>query len=137
MDVWLKSSKQGENVGVEYTMGKEEYLIRTDSLIIKNLKTNKVLQISQEIGKVPVLSFGNSSGDCAMHNYCLSNQKYRTATFMLVADDDARDHADLAEGARREAKWREAGYTVISMKNDFKTIYGYGVKKTDFTFPAE
>lgn len=56
---------------------------------------------------------------------------------MLVADDDTRDHADLAEGARREAKWREAGYTVISMKNDFKTIYGYGVKKTDFTFPAE
>ena len=76
-------------------------------------------------------------GDCAMHNYSLSNQKYRTATFMLVADDDARDHADLAEGARREAKWREVGYTVISMKNDFKTIYGYGVKKTDFTFPAE
>ena len=34
--------------------------VRTDELIIKNLKTNKVLQISQEIGKVPVLSFGNS-----------------------------------------------------------------------------
>ena len=45
-----------------------------------------------------------------------------------------RDHADLAEGARREAKWREAGYHIISMKNDFKTIYGYGVEKTDFVF---
>jgi hypothetical protein len=54
---------------------------------------------------------------------------------MLVADDDARDHADLAEGARREAKWREAGYHIISMKNDFKTIYGDGVVKTDFIFP--
>ena len=134
MDVCLSSNKQGDNVGVDYTMGKDEYLIRTDSLIIKNLKTNKVRQISQEIGKQPVLSFGNSSGDCAMHNYCMGNPKYRTATFMLVADDDARDHADLAEGARREAKWREAGYTVISMKNDFKTIYGYSVEKTDFTF---
>ncbi len=137
MDVCFMANEQGEEVGVDYTMGKGEHLVRTDSLIIKNLKTNKVLQINQEIGKVPVLSFGNSSGDCAMHNYCLSNQKYRTATFMLVADDDARDHADLAEGARREAKWREAGYTVISMKNDFKTIYGYGVEKTDFVFPAE
>ncbi len=134
MDVCLNSNQQGDNVGVDYTMGKDEYLVRTDSLIIKNLKTNKVRQISQEIGKIPVLSFGNSSGDCAMHNYCLSNQKYHTATFMLVADDDERDHADLAEGARREAKWREAGYTIISMKNDFKTIYGYGVEKTDFTF---
>ena len=134
MDVKLMSSSQGTEAGVDYTMSQKEDLVRTDELIIKNLKTNKVLQISQEIGKVPVLSFGNSSGDCAMHNYCMSNQRYRTATFMLVADDDARDHADLAEGARREAKWREAGYYVISMKNDFKTIYGNGVEKVDFSF---
>ena len=106
MDVCLSSNKQGENVGVDYTMGKDEYLVRTDSLII----------------------------DQAMHNYCLSNKQYRTATFMLVADDNERDHADLTEGAKREAKWRENGYTVISMKNDFKTIYGYSVEKTEFTF---
>ena len=134
MDVKLRSTSQGTEEGVDYTMGKDEDLVRTDELIIKNLKTNKVLQITQEIGKVPVLSFGNSSGDCAMHNYCLGNQKYRTAAFMLVADDDVRDHADLAEGAKREAKWRDSGYYVISMRNDFKTIYGDGVVKVDFTF---
>ena len=137
MDVMLNSSEQGDEDGVNYTMGKEEYLVRTDSLLIKNLKTNKVRQISQEIGKVPVLSFGNSSGDAAMHNYCLSNKQYRTAVFMLVADDDARDHASLAEAAKREAKWRENGYTVISMKNDFKTIYGPEVQKVDFVYPEE
>jgi phosphoserine phosphatase len=136
MDVMLKTNGQNETAGVNYTMGKEEYLVRTDSLLIKNLKTNKVRQISQEIGKVPVLSFGNSSGDQAMHNYCLTNTKYRTAVFMLVADDDARDHANLDEGASREKKWHEAGYIVISMKNDFKTIYGPDVQKVDFTFPA-
>ena len=53
---------------------------------------------------------------------------------MLVADDDVRDHADLAEGARRQALWEEAGYQIISMKNDFKTIYGDGVEKVDFVF---
>ena len=137
MDVKLVSSSQGTEAGVDYTMSQREDLVRTDELIIKNLKTNKVLQISQEIGKVPVLSFGNSSGDCAMHNYALGNQQYKTAAFMLVADDDARDHADLEEGARREAKWREAGYHVISIKNDFKTIYGEGVAKTEFSFPAD
>ena len=134
MDVMLNSSEQGDEDGVNYTMVKEEYLVRTDSLLIKNLKTNKVRQISQEIGKMPVLSFGNSSGDAAMHNYCLSNKQYRTAAFMLVADDDARDHVSLAEAARREAKWREANYYIISMKNDFKTIYGSGVQKVDFVF---
>ena len=73
--------------------GKGQKLVRTDSLIIKNLKTNKVLQIYREIGKKPVLSFGNSSGDEAMHIYCLSNTEHRTEVFMLVADDDVRDHA--------------------------------------------
>ena len=59
-------------------------ILRTSELIIKNLKTNKVLQISQEIGKVPVLSFGNSGGDCAMHNYALSsNHKSRPSTAMV------------------------------------------------------
>ena len=134
MDVKLRSSEQGTEEGVNYTMEKSEDLIRTDELIIKNLKTNKVLQISQEIGKIPVLSFGNSSGDCAMHNYCLSNPKYRTAVFMLIADDDARDHANREKALDLGKKWRESGYYVISMKDDFKTIYGDGVEKTDFIF---
>ena len=134
MDVKLQSSSQGTEAGVNYTMGKEEELIRTDELIIKNLKTNKVLQISQEIGKVPVLSFGNSGGDCAMHNYCLSNPNYKTAAFMLIADDDARDHANRDKALALGTQWREAGYHVISMRDDFKTIYGDGVEKADFSF---
>ncbi|MCR5820616.1 MAG: hypothetical protein K6F94_06705 [Bacteroidaceae bacterium] len=134
MDVRLVSSKQGEQAGVSYTMEKEENLVRTDSLLIKNLKTNKVLQISQEIGKVPVLSFGNSGGDCAMHNFCLSNSKHRSAAFMLIADDDVRDHANREKALNLANQWREAGYHVISMKNDFVTIYGPGVEKVNFTF---
>ena len=134
MDVRLKSTSQGNEAGVNYTMGKEEDLVRTDELIIKKLKTNKVLQITQEIGKVPVLSFGNTSGDAAMHNYCLSNPEYKTAAFMLIADDPDRDHANREKGLKMGEQWREAGYHVISMRDDFKTIYGTGVKKVDFTF---
>ena len=134
MDVWYKSSNQGEVAGVNYTMSQAEYLVRTDSLIIKNLKTNKVLQISQEIGKVPVLSFGNSGGDSAMHNYCLSNQEHRTAAFMLIADDDARDHANRDKALALGEQWRANGYHVISMRDDFRTIYGDNVQKVDFTF---
>ena len=133
MDVKLRSSSQGEEAGVNYTMGKEEDLVRTDELIIKNLKTNKVLQITQEIGKVPVLSFGNSGGDSAMHNYCLSSP-HRSAAFMLIADDEARDHANREKALALGTQWRDAGYYVISMRDDFKTIYGYGVVKVDFTF---
>ena len=134
MDVVTKSSGQGYQDGVDYTMKSDEYLIRTDELIIKNLKTNKVKQISQEIGKVPVLSFGNSSGDEAMHNYCKSNEKYKTEVFMLIADNDEQDHIDPNETAKRKAKWEANKYNIISMKNDFKTIYGENVQKVPFTW---
>ena len=136
MDVKLRSTSQGTEQGVDYTMGREEDLVRTDELIIKNLKTNKVLQISQEIGKVPVLSFGNSGGDASMHNYALGNSKYKTAAFMLIADDEQRDHANREKALTLGEQWRTAGYHVISMRDDFKTIYGDGVTKTDFSFPA-
>ena len=53
MDVMLVSTNQGEEAGVNHAMGREENLVRTDSLLIKNLKTNKVLQITQEIGNAP------------------------------------------------------------------------------------
>ena len=135
MDVRLESSGQGDEAGVNHTFGKEEDLVRTDELIIKNLKTNKVLQISQEIGKIPVLSFGNSGGDSAMHNYCMSNT-LKSAAFMLIADDPERDHANREKALKLGEQWREAGYYVISMRDDFKTIYGENVKTTAFTFPA-
>ncbi len=134
MDVVLESSGQGDTEGVNYTCGVDETLIRTDELIIKNLKTNKVKQIAQEIGKIPVLSFGNSGGDSAMHNYCLSNPKYDTEVFMLIADDEERDHANREKALDLKIQWKEAGYNVISMKDNFKTIYGDNVLKTDFTF---
>lgn len=134
MDVELKSSKQGDEDGLHYTFTVGEDLIRTSNLLIKNLKTNKVKQIQQEIGKTPVLSFGNSSGDSAMHNFCLTNKKYKSEAFMLIADDNKRDHADLVETAKREKAWKEVNYNIISMKNDFKTIYGDGVEMTKFVY---
>ena len=72
-----------------------------------------------------------------MHNYCMSNEKYKSAAFMLVADDDVRDHANLEEAESRRQKWIDANYNIISMKEDFKTIYGYDVLKTDFHFDEE
>jgi hypothetical protein len=53
---------------------------------------------------------------------------------MLIADDEDRDHANREKALKLAVEWRENGYHVISMRDDFKTIYGDGVEKTDFTF---
>ena len=128
-DTALAARDQGETDGIEYVFTGDDVLVRTDQLIIKDLKTNKVVQIAQEIGRQPVLSFGNSSGDVSMNNYALLNNRYRSAAFMLIADDEVRDYG-RAENSQLAEKWGDMGYNVISMANDWKTIYGEDVVKT-------
>lgn len=129
-DTALAARNQGDADGIEYVFTGEDELVRTDRLLIKDLKTNKVVQIAQEIGKKPVLSFGNSSGDVSMHNYTISGNKYRSAAFMLIADDEERDYGNAEKAAGLREKWENSGYNVISMANDWRTIYGENVVKT-------
>ena len=130
MDVELEATNQGDTDGLNYVYTANDTLFRTDRLLIKNLKTNKVRQIAQEIGRQPVLSFGNSSGDVSMHNYTLYNNAYRSMAFQLIADDEARDYGSAAKGPELRQKWEDMGFTVISMADDWKTIYGEDVVKT-------
>ena len=129
-DTALEASGQGSTDGIEYVFTGDDKLVRTDRFLIKDLKTNKVLQIAQEIGKQPVLSFGNSSGDVSMNNYALLNNPYRSAVFQLVADDDVRDYGNPEKGKALRKQWEDLGYNVISMRDDWKTIYGEDVIKT-------
>ena len=130
MDVDVEALHQEGADGLEYMYTSEDTIIRTDRLLIKNLKMNKVKQIVQEIGRQPVLSFGNSSGDTSMHNYTLYGNKYKSASFMLIADDEERDYGNTEKAQGLREKWEAAGYNVISMKDDFRTIYGDDVRKT-------
>ena len=129
-DTALAARNQGDTDGIEYVFTGDDELVRTDRLLVKDLKTNKVVQIAQEIGRQPVLSFGNSSGDVSMNNYALLNNRYRSAAFMLVADDDVRDYGNSAKHDELIQKWQGMGYNVISMRDDWKTIYGEDVVKT-------
>ena len=130
MDDALEATGQGDTDGLDYMYQPTDELVRTDQLLIKNLKMNKVLQIAREIGKQPVLSFGNSSGDYSMHMYTISNNPYKSAAFMLIADDEQRDYGNEKKVQPLKEKWEESGFHVISMKNDFRTIYGDEVVKT-------
>ena len=130
MDVDVEASNEKGEDGLKYVYTKEDEIVRTDRLLIKNLKMNKVKAIVKEIGRQPVLSFGNSSGDVSMHNYAIFNNKYKSAAFMLIADDSERDYGNAEKVQPLKEKWEQSGYNVISMRDDFRTIYGDEVKKT-------
>ena len=130
MDVDVEAVNEDGADGLKYVYTREDEIVRTDRLLIKNLKMNKVKAIVKEIGRQPVLSFGNSSGDVSMHNYTIFNNGYRSAAFMLIADDSERDYGNAEKVQPLKEKWEQSGYHVISMKDDFRTIYGDEVKKT-------
>ena len=128
-DESLVASGQGDEDGLDYTFTKDDEVVTGGEFLIKNLKTNKVTVIQQEIGVQPVLCFGNSSGDAAMANFTINNNKYKAAAFMLCCDDTERENGNIEKADKMRASCEENGYTAVSMKNDWTTIYGDGVTK--------
>ena len=87
------------------------------------------------IGRRPVAAFGNSIGDREMLEYTKAGSGARLAV-LLLHDDVVREYAygpaqGLAEskvGTFTQALYDEAiknGWTVISMKNDWKRIFAF------------
>ncbi len=127
-DAEVKAAHQGEQDGLNYVYRNDDYLVR-GQLIMKNLKMNKVELIDREIGKQPVLAFGNSGGDSSMLNYTICNNKYRSASFMVLCDDLDRELGSLLKADKCRKMAEENGWITVSMKNDFRTIYGDTVKR--------
>ena len=124
----IKAAHQGDTSADNYTFRQDDYLIR-GQLTQKNLKMNKVVVIEQEIGKQPVLAFGNSGGDTSMLNYAITGNKYKSLSFFVICDDLERElgNENKAESCRKLAD--KNGWIQISMRDDFKTIYGDNVRR--------
>ena len=127
-DIKTLATHQGETDGLQYTYQRDDSLIR-GGFVIKNLKMNKVSAIVREIGRKPVLAFGNSSGDSAMLNYTINGNKYRSAAFFLLCDDLEREIGNLNKAAKCKELADTYGWIPVSMRDDFATIYGEDVTR--------
>ena len=126
----VATGQNGED-GLEYQFKPDDQVITGGEFIIKNLKMNKVSAIVREIGKQPVLAFGNSSGDASMLEYTCSSNPYESRGFMLCCDDLVRENGNEKKADDMYKMCAEHGWTAVSMKNDWTTIYGDGVTKVD------
>ena len=125
----LVAVHQGSTDGLDYTYTDKDKVILGGQFIIKNLKMNKVSVIVQEIGIQPVLSFGNSTGDAAMAEYTTTNNKYKSLAFMLCCDDLERENGNEEKADQMEQLCKQYDWVPVSMKNDWKTIYGENVTR--------
>ena len=48
---------------------------------------------------------------------------------MVLCDDNVRENGNLEKASMIKSVSDENGYNIISMKDDWKTIYGYDVEK--------
>jgi phosphoserine phosphatase len=90
-------------------------------------REGKPININLHIGRRPILAFGNSDGDLQMLEYTAGSPGARLS--LLVHHDDAtREYAyDRASRVGQLDKAldaaKERGWTLVSMKNDWKTIF--------------
>ena len=122
---------QGDAADGDYTFQPEDQVVFDGNYYGENAKMSKVDAIVREIGQQPVLAFGNSSGDLAMALYTISGNPYRSAAYMVVADDEAREYGNAESAEGKKADYRAQGIGTISMRDDWKTIYGADVVKAD------
>lgn len=107
----------------------KEKIVIAGTPLKNNIKTRKIFSILNQIGKKPVLAFGNSSGDSGMFEYTLQDNKYRSMSFMVICDDTERELGNPKRAANDTALAQKRGWNTISMRDDWKTIYGDNVTR--------
>ena len=129
-EVKVKGNEDVEsNMDFKYVDGDE--LVFTGGFIQKNLNANKTIWIERELGKRPVLAFGNSGSDTSMMNYAIdSRNPYPSAAYMIIADDDVREWG-TQNYEEKAPQYEEQGYVVISMKRDFEEIYADDITRAE------
>ena len=126
-DLLYVASGDKDKDSMFYELKPDDDLVIEGSLFIKNQKTNKATVIQREIGKVPVLAFGNSTGDFSMATYTCQNDKYGGRAYMLLCDDTQRDYGDPEKAAKFKKECEDNGFNTVSEKDEFAALYPEGV----------
>jgi 2'-5' RNA ligase/phosphoserine phosphatase len=104
-------------------------LLRLPELDFNDDKAGKVIAINRFIGRRPVMAFGNSDGDFQMLEWTTAGKGPRFGLFVHHTDAEREYAYDRKAGLGRldrgldEAPKR--GWTVVSMKDDWKTIFPF------------
>ncbi len=127
------AKRQGFLDGLHFVFESEDVLVRGPYLVTDN-KMEKTSAIYKEIGKRPVMGLGNSGSDTSMLNYARFNPKYKGFAMGVLCDDTERDWGKPDTAKSFKATCEKYKWVPISMRDDWKTIYGDGVEKTERKF---
>jgi phosphoserine phosphatase len=117
----------GSFIALKYELQDGRSVLTRQPAMDVNDGPGKPVGIERQIGRRPVLAFGNSDGDLQMLQYTTSGAGPRLA-LLLHHDDAEREFAYDRQGhvGRLDKAWDEAlakGWTVVSMKRDWKQVF--------------
>jgi hypothetical protein len=102
-------------------------LVRLPELNFIDDNAGKPVGINQHIGRRPIAAFGNSDGDLQMLQWTAAGKGARLCLYVHHTDAerewayDRESHIGKLDNGLDEAKAK--GWTVVSMKDDWKTIF--------------
>ncbi len=119
----------------KYHKDGKPFLFKEPKLLLNDNNAGKPEGIHLMIGRRPYAAFGNSTGDRQMLEYTKAGDGARLS-MILLHDDATREYAygpaqglpDTKVGAFTQKLYDEAkkqGWTVISMKNDWRKIFAF------------
>ena len=128
-------SREVFGIPVERVIGSEtvlEYqggtLTRKAQLGFLDDGPQKPIQIWTRVGRRPLVAGGNSNGDLPMLDF--AQHQDRPSLRLLVLHDDAEREFAYTSGAEKALKQADDdGVTVVSMKDDFATVFAAGQRK--------
>jgi hypothetical protein len=97
-------------------------LVRLPEIDFIDDKAGKPVGINSHIGRRPIAAFGNSDGDLQMLQWATAGAGARFALLVHHTDGE-REYAYDAGAENALSVARQNGWTVVDMKNDWKTIY--------------
>ncbi len=107
--------------------GSRPVLMRLPEIDFIDDGPGKPVGINSHIGRRPIAAFGNSDGDLQMLQWTAAGSGARFCLYVHHTDDkrewayDRQSHIGKLDKGLDEAAQR--GWTVVDMKNDWKTIY--------------
>ena len=123
-----RAKNQGNVEGSRFFFTEGDEIIRSAEKLDVNQASNKVFKIKREIGRKPVLAFGNDADDFGMLQYAVTDNKNKSAAFLLINDDKKREFGNDRIAAKMKKAADEYGWSIISMADDFADIYGARVR---------
>jgi phosphoglycolate phosphatase-like HAD superfamily hydrolase len=105
-------------------------LMKLPELNFNDDKAGKPVAIQMHIGRHPIAAFGNSDGDLQMLEWARQGAGVRFALIVHHTDAEREWAYDRNSSVGRLDKGLDAaqaeGWTVVDMKNDWKTIFPFG-----------